>query len=290
MASKKAFYQQMFPDQRHTGATKLRQAQLVMLRMLKIVDYICQQQQISYWLEAGTLLGAIRHKGFIPWDDDIDISMLREDFAKFRRIVQSELPEDMLVQTDMPSDEDYQSHLTDKAYFTGNVPMKIRDQNSLFIEYGEERGEQFSQGIFIDIFSYDNLSANKIIRKLADTVARKIMRLKVAKLPCTAERMRTRYKILAWPFSLTFLNRVQRGMIKFFNRKPTDIIGYGYDFCDQGHFPRDCIFPLTKLVFEDAEFSVPGNYQQFLTLKFGDYMQLPDADERVQKHCQYLEP
>jgi len=275
MQSKKDFYLQEFPDNRHEGDTKLRQAQLVMLRMLKIVDHICEKHQISYWLEAGTLLGAIRHQGFIPWDDDVDISMLREDFEKFRRIVQSELPEDMMLQTDMPSNEDYQSHLTDKNYFNENVPIKIRDSESIFIECGEEFGEQFRQGIFIDIFPYDNISSNKIISKIADIVSRKIMRLKVTKLPIRAlKRVRTRYKVLAWPFRLTFLNRMQRWMIKFFNQKPTKMVGYGYDFCDQGHFPKDSIFPLTKVVFEDVEFSAPGNYHQFLTIKFGDYMQL----------------
>ena len=77
------FFNEKFPDNRAEGTTTLKQAQRVMLRMLKIIDYICQQHDIQYWLEGGTLLGAIRDKGFISWDDDLDISMPRAAYIKF---------------------------------------------------------------------------------------------------------------------------------------------------------------------------------------------------------------
>ena len=64
-------FSKLYPDNRQEGETVLRQAQLVMLRMLKIIDYICRKHDISYWMCSGTLLGAVRHKGFIPWDDDL---------------------------------------------------------------------------------------------------------------------------------------------------------------------------------------------------------------------------
>ena len=73
-------FSKLYPDNRQEGETVLRQAQLVMLRMLKIIDYICRKHDISYWMCSGTLLGAVRHKGFIPWDDDLDIGMPRADY------------------------------------------------------------------------------------------------------------------------------------------------------------------------------------------------------------------
>ena len=76
-------FSKLYPDNRQEGETVLRQAQLVMLRMLKIIDYICRKHDISYWMCSGTLLGAVRHKGFIPWDDDLDICMIREDYERF---------------------------------------------------------------------------------------------------------------------------------------------------------------------------------------------------------------
>ena len=88
----------IFIDNRQCGDTVLRQSQLVMLRILKTVDSICKENNISYWLDSGTLLGAARHGGFIPWDDDIDIMMLREDYELFKEIAKKELPEDMFLQ------------------------------------------------------------------------------------------------------------------------------------------------------------------------------------------------
>ncbi|MEO3238618.1 LicD family protein, partial [Parabacteroides distasonis] len=92
-------FQSIFPDIRETGETPLRQAQLVMLRMLKIIDYICRKHDLRYWLCSGTLLGAVRHQGFIPWDDDLDICMLREDYNRFIQIAPLEFPTDIFLQT-----------------------------------------------------------------------------------------------------------------------------------------------------------------------------------------------
>jgi len=76
----KVDFDTLFPDNRREGENVLRQAQLVLLRMFKIIDYLCRKHDIPYWMCSGTLLGAVRHKGFIPWDDDLDISMMREDY------------------------------------------------------------------------------------------------------------------------------------------------------------------------------------------------------------------
>ena len=82
----------LYPDKREEGSTQIRQCQLVMIRMLKIVDYLCNHYQVKYFLTGGTLIGAIRHKGFIPWDDDLDISMPRASYEAFLRIAPSEIP------------------------------------------------------------------------------------------------------------------------------------------------------------------------------------------------------
>jgi lipopolysaccharide cholinephosphotransferase len=71
------------PDNRLDGGTPLRQAQLVMLRLLKAFHSICEENGLRYWLDAGTLLGAVRHGGFIPWDDDVDVLMPRDDYLRF---------------------------------------------------------------------------------------------------------------------------------------------------------------------------------------------------------------
>src|SRR6266487_1024402 len=85
----------LFPDNREKGETPLRQCQLVMLRMLKIFDYLCAKHQIKYFLTGGSLIGAVRHQGFIPWDDDLDVGMTRGNYEKFIQRAVPELPYDI---------------------------------------------------------------------------------------------------------------------------------------------------------------------------------------------------
>lgn len=125
----------MFNEDKNIAA-----AQKVMLDILIEVHKICVKHNITYWLEAGTLLGAVRHKGFIPWDDDIDISMPREDYEKFLEIAQRELPSDLFLQTNK-TDPEYSREIT-----------KVRKLNTLLIETGETGNENYCHGIFIDIF------------------------------------------------------------------------------------------------------------------------------------------
>ena len=88
-----------FHDNRLEGDTPLRQAQLVMLRMLKIFDAICIKHGLTYWLDGGTLLGAVRHGGFIPWDDDLDVCMPLDDFEKYKHLSLSEFRYDVYNDT-----------------------------------------------------------------------------------------------------------------------------------------------------------------------------------------------
>lgn len=134
----------IFPiDERENQSTVVKQVHYIILRMLKIIDLVCKKHQIDYWLEYGTLLGAIRHKGFIPWDHEADIGMLRVDYIKFKQIIQDILPDDLFFQTSE----------TDPFYKSGDIiEAKIRDRYSHYPGF-EEFGWQ--NGIQIDIFVYD---------------------------------------------------------------------------------------------------------------------------------------
>ena len=112
-------YARLFPDQRQLGETTSRKCQLVMIRMLRIFDDICRHHHIDYWMTAGRLIGAIRHKGFIPWDGDIDLGITEEDLKKFKS-VHAELPPDIF----------YQDQETDPFYTDLLNIVKVKEVSS----------------------------------------------------------------------------------------------------------------------------------------------------------------
>ena len=118
----------------------LRRHQLRMLEILLEVDRICKKHQIQYWLSSGTLIGAVRHKGFIPWDDDIDIEMLWPDYKRLMKVLPEELPETMALQTAE----------TDKNYFF--FYAKVRDRRSYLEESNRYDRVWKERGAYIDIF------------------------------------------------------------------------------------------------------------------------------------------
>ena len=125
------------------GST-LRRAQLRMLEILKVVDDICTKHGIQYTLDGGTLIGAVRHGGFIPWDDDIDINVTREDLAKLRKILPRELPSHLV----------YQDYFTDPYYPT--LIAKVRERDSYM--YEEPCTDKLKEkGIFIDIIPIEEV-------------------------------------------------------------------------------------------------------------------------------------
>ena len=119
----------------------LRRAQLKQLSILEEIDRICRKHDINYWLDGGSLLGAVRHGGFIPWDDDIDIAMTLDDSRRFAAIAPKELRSGLVLQT--PETE-----------HTREPIMKVRDLNSFYVEGTEDFSLDYSKGLFVDIFPF----------------------------------------------------------------------------------------------------------------------------------------
>ena len=126
----------------------------VLVEMMQDIHNVCIKREIGYALVGGSCLGAVRHQGFIPWDDDIDISMLREDWEKFRSCFDEELGEKYVMEAPQYGNKDCKTTWA-KVYKKKTVLQEIMDVDT-----------PYEQGIFIDIFFYENVSNNKIIRKI----------------------------------------------------------------------------------------------------------------------------
>lgn len=232
----------------------LRRHQLRMLEMLQFIDTVCKKHGIRYWLCSGTLLGAVRHGGFIPWDDDVDIEMLKEDYDKFVKAMLSEKSEKYVLQ----------DHVTDAAYF---FPYgKLRDLHSCLKEVHSVDSCYKYKGVFIDIFVLEP-SSSLFLAKISKTILFR------------TQRILTRPDIVGKMW-YAFLNKILFPVFSCISL----ICANGQLRQVHGSYflrPRymDDIFPLGKLDFEGKSFSIPSNYDHYLKVLYGNYMNLPALDK-----------
>ncbi|HBC6052161.1 TPA: LicD family protein [Proteus mirabilis] len=256
----------------------LRKKQLKMLKGLIEIHRICQLHNINYWLDAGTLLGAVRHSGFIPWDDDIDICMFRDDYNKFINIAKYELnTNDFFLQT----------VTTDKDYIFINIPCKLRINNTEIVEKFEKihncYNEKSHHGLFVDIFPYDKYSENKNKRKIQRllSIAYKIKKLSYCNNIGAIKYILSRIFSIILP--IIILEKTKNIIANKMNKEPNNsLYGAGIETpFTRAYFSEDEIFPLKKNFFEGYEFNCPNNTKIYLEKMFGpNYMTPPPEEER----------
>lgn len=260
---------------------RLRQAQLKMFAMLMEVDRICQKYHLDYWLDAGSLLGAIRHQGFIPWDDDMDIAMPRASYETFLKVAPAEIPEFMWLQTAK----------TDPGFFNMATPLKIRDRTSCLIEKHETGEEPYVQGIFIDVFVYDRMPVNKTKRHCFKWAAKKISRLLSAQYSVIPlGHYSSAYQVIGRFLSTSFLERCLQALIVRANNSGSEYLGRGFNCVGRNVIAETDLYPLQRAQFETGTFNVPMRPEVVLTQQYGDYLTLPPESERVMRHCRRLNP
>ena len=226
----------------------LRDIQLAVVKMLLEVDKVCKEHKIQYWLDYGTLLGAIRHKDFIPWDDDIDISMMREDYDKFAEL--------------------FNQYTADKDLYVEKYYERKGKYNILKIFH-----KKFPL-VFLDIFPYD-FYVEKLDEEGKQALQKKIEKAKKS----------IYYKVKSSENSKYIQHLLKIRDTKIYEGKTPDVskkpaVFWGIDFnhtTPRQVFDYETMFPLSEVEFCGHKFPAPADIDLYLTTVFRDYMALPSS-------------
>lgn len=259
--------------QRHNpDGSLLRRQQLRMLEMLKYVDDICKKHNIKYWLSSGTLLGAVRHGGFIPWDDDLDIEMLRDDYDKLIRVLAEEISDKYVVH----------SHKNDKHYFLPFI--KIRDLKSELLESEIKGHDYVYKGIFIDVFPMERNV--ETLMKISDFLMRILNKVSCFKLK--SDKIRDFLLTFIFFIINNIIFPILRIFIPIFSSKKYLYHTLGVPFFKKREI--NDIFPLSSINFEDYTFPSPKDVNGYLSKLYGNnYMKIPEDNEKLACHTYKLE-
>lgn len=239
----------------------LQRQQSKMLHILKVVSEICDNNNIDYWLCSGTLLGAYRHGGFIPWDDDLDIMIMRKDLKRFRKAMIELLPADMVLQ----------DHSTDSDYY--HPYLKIRDLKSKIYETGNEDINYKYRGIYIDVFpmEHSHLSLLYGIYLIwGPLLYRFILPIKKDAYGFKFVLNQTLYRM----FLLLF------GICRIIDRIfSIDKLNHSYGCFWKQTQPISNIFPLRDIIFEGQKFKAPHKVEEWLRNAYDNYNVLPEEKD-----------
>ncbi|WP_426350503.1 LicD family protein [Alloiococcus sp. CFN-8] len=260
---------------------KLDTVHEILLGYLLEIDRICKKHDIKYFLAGGTLLGAIRHGGFIPWDDDADVMMLREDYDKFCSIIERELPSNLFYQ--VPRTEE----------LNHNVFSKIRINNTLFATVFTGKFMDMHNGIFMDVVCHDKTSNSPFFQKLHINLTRLTRSLVFNKWGNTPIKSGGRHPFLcriATVFKnimpMRLLEKWQEMALTFYkNRKASRYLydGMGRNI-GRGVFPKEYLDEAILVDFHGFKLPVPKEYDKYLTYLYGDYKTMIPVSKRRTSH------
>lgn len=257
----------------------IRVLQMVCLDILKEIDRVCAKHKILYWLDGGSMLGAVRHHGFIPWDDDLDIQMFRDDYNRFLQIAPQELGENYFLQTEK-TDPDY------PLFFA-----KVR-KNNTFLD--EQQLDQFKihKGIFVDIFPIDRMPMGNLKIKQHRLYLWFLFRLYFQ----TGKRTIPVSSVLSRPIISFCLRHIRLNKAKL--RNYINKIYTKYNLREQYRYTSSWTMSqkknwlykkewhesFKKVQFEDMMVDIPVMYDEILTNQYGDYMTPPPKEKQIPGH------
>lgn len=267
----------------------LRKLQLKELEILKAFIDICNRKKLKYYIVGGTLIGAIRHKGFIPWDDDMDIAMPREDYEQLLCEYANEFPKNIRI--------NHYKYNPDVYFY----PMKLVDTNVTVLEQRLEKSNEYTN-LSIDIFPIDAFPDGKIKQKIYKM---KFYYYKMLIGFCNVDILRNNvkrktYEKVLIKFAKIFklnkilkLNKIREKFDKFLKKYEFencnmigDITGaYGF----REFVPKEYFAEGKNVVLENIKVKAPSMAEEYLTQIYGDYMKLPPEEKRVAGHIKIVE-
>lgn len=247
--------------------------QKALLTLLKEFDRVCKELDIPYVLFAGTLLGSVRHNGFIPWDDDLDILMMRTDYERFLK--------------EAPTKLNTESFYLQKE-FSEHWPMffsKLRLNGTTCLEKFHPKDPKIHQGVYMDIFPCDCAAASAIGRRIQFYASKVVIAKSLFKRGYeTNSKKKKLFMALCQclPMNL-FLRIVKKGSVN--SQNVHSFLGAGSSF-SKNVYPRAWFEKRLEGIFEEEKYPIPAMYDKLLTILYGDYMCLPPMEEReIKQHA-----
>lgn len=254
--------------------TQLEHLQKVILSIAKDIDELCKKNNIEYYLLGGSAIGAIRHKGFIPWDDDYDIIMDNANYEKFIRVCREQLDTDKYY---------LQEGLKDwPLYFS-----KVRLKGTVLEEVEGYVANENMRGIYIDVFKMDNVSSNPLIARWQYVCGKYYMCYHLLERTYSSASLKKRFLLsLATPCKIPCVRNFVRRQVEKYNGQDTEYYGffYGRTRFRSAVIKKSIFGKAVRVPFEDAELPIAEHYHEYLTQVFGNYMQLPPEEQRVGLH------
>lgn len=243
--------------------------------ILDVIHNICVTHNLRYSLAYGTLLGAVRHKGFIPWDDDIDIMMPREDYDTLLKIWNDVAPAGYILMNGDTAED-----------CSGNFTKIVKDHTT-FLQLEEDRNRDIHKGIFVDIFPGDRLAPTKIGRILqycACAVNLLYSRGYTSKSGGIIEAIEKILLVVPRKHHRKIRKKAQLFISKWNGRKQTPYLFTGTIKECKKTYPQDLFDNITEITFNEKQYCCVSLWDQILRLCYGNYMELPPEVDRVWKH------
>lgn len=242
--------------------------------VLKEIKRVCDKNNLRYFLAYGTLLGCIRHKGFIPWDDDIDILMFRADYERLKQIWKNEAnPKFQILDYDTVKNYPYTFPKI------GNTDVFIKEDSIAHVD--------FKLGFYVDVFILDGSDSNEA-KRLKNIKKDSFLTDVIRQMQRDKNRMNKFFNlcrnILVSIVPVIKVQRYKDNQLSKYKVENSDLLYATENYKPSCLIPKEWFNETEEKLFEGTLFTVPKEWDKLLTYEYGDYMQLPPEDERISHH------